>query len=268
MRNALVSTRRYGATLNGLLSAIDNFARGVEAARTANDSLSRKLEGIQDLLDSNERETRVRCSELERRVQYLEQKLRSQRKAFQEERRFLTEDQDEFLRALLDEHDEQLAALRKERDAALAAARTLEEGPPTLAPPESTSGPARSGSDQAPATDEREALIASLNQEIEALRTERESSRALVQRMRAQRDLAQAGLRRLESQAPAEAEDNAQPTTPAPPPFARGAGLRVPPAPRAPIDLARGLPGAPQDVRELDLDPPLADTSPRKDPSS
>src|SRR5690606_6706665 len=63
VRDALVSTRRYGATLNGLLSAVDNFARGVEAARTANDALSRKLETLQELLTTNERETQARCSD-------------------------------------------------------------------------------------------------------------------------------------------------------------------------------------------------------------
>lgn len=257
VRDALVSTRRYGATLNGLLSAVDNFARGVEAARTANDALSRKLETLQELLTTNERETQARCSELERRVQYLEQKLRSQRKAFEEERRFLTEDQDEFLRALLDEHDEQLAALRKERDDALAAARAAVEAPPTLTPPR----PA--GSEP----DERDARIAALRREIETLRSERESSRALVERMRVQRDRAQAGLRRLSSRTPSEACDNAHPTTPAPPPFAPGAALRVPPAPRAPLELAKGLPGAPVELGGLELDPPLSDSS-RKDDSS
>src|SRR5690606_8339400 len=50
LRDALVSTRRYGATLNGLLSAIDSFARGVEAARSANDALARRLEALQEYL--------------------------------------------------------------------------------------------------------------------------------------------------------------------------------------------------------------------------
>jgi len=258
VRDALVSTRRYGATLNGLLSAVDNFARGVEAARLANDTLSRKLEALQELLTANERQAQARCSDLERRVQYLEQKLRSQRKAFEEERRFLTEVQDEFLRALLEEHDEQLAALRKERDEALAAARAAVEAPPTVAPP------ARSASEP----DERDALIAELRREIEKLRAERESSRALAERMRVQRDRAQAGLRRLRSRTPNEACDNAHPTTPSPPPFTPGAVLRVPPPPRAPLELAKDLPGAPAELRALELDPPLSDASSKDEPGS
>lgn len=221
LRDALVSTRRYGATLNGLLSAIDSFARGVEAARNANDALARKLESVQDLVHSSERASELRQGDLERRVQQLEQKLRTQRKTFEEERRFLTEEQDEFLRALLEEHEEQVATLRQERDAA----RRGEAG-------------------EAPAEQAGDALE-SLRREVAALRAERESSRSLVERMRAQRDQAQAALRRAESRA-----DGAHPTTPAPPPFAASVSLRVPPAPRAPTELAEGLPEAPFELEE------------------
>jgi chromosome segregation ATPase len=214
-----VSTRRYGATLNGLLSAIDSFARGVEAARNANDALARKLESVQELVHSTERASEARQGDLERRVLELEQKLRSQRKTFEQERRFLTEEQDEFLRALLEEHEEQLAALRRERDAAL-------------------QGRGGHGSDDG-AAEEGGDSIAALRREVATLRAERESSRSLVERMRAQRDQAQAALRRAESRA-----DGAHPTTPAPPPFVASVSLHVPPAPRAPTELALGLPSS------------------------
>lgn len=225
IRDALVSTRRYGATLNGLLSAIDNFARGVEAARSANDALCHKLERVQELLLATERDATQVRADLEQKVQELEQKLRSQRRAFEAERRFLTDEQDEFLRALLEEHEEQLASLREERDAALANAGGDTEG---------------------------ESLDA-LRREIATLRAERERSRALAQRMRTQRDEAQALLRRFEPRAEL---DPGHPTTPAPPPFSVGATLQVPRAPRTPKELRAESPSSGEPTTQAEAAPP------------
>ncbi len=238
LRDAVVSSRRYGATLNGLLSAIDNFARGVEAARNANDVLGEKLDRVQELLSATEREATATRQELEERVRELEQKLRSQRKTFETERRFLTDEQDLFLRALLEEHEEELARLREERDEALA-----------LSQPPDGAG-------------EEESIVV-LRREIALLRDEREKSRALVRRMRSQRDEAQAALRRLA--APID-EEIAQPTTPAPPPFSVNAPVQVPTAPPTPAELRTTPTAAPprpgkQGARTTESEPKLKGAS-------
>lgn len=232
VRDALVVTRRYGATLNALLSAVDQFARGVESVRGANESLARKLERAQ-AHTRNELDA-ARRFELEHRVALLERQLKSERQTFEEEWRYLTEDQEAFLRMLLGEHDEELRRLRDERDALQNECATLRAQSPEA---EKHTKPSESETDGA-----QPWLVESLRRQLETLRAERENTRALVQRMRAQRDEAQASLRRLQSLAlSVRPAASTHPTTPAPPSFASGSDLEVPPAPRAPLDLAESL---------------------------
>lgn len=198
-RETLVSARRFGATLNGLLSAVDVFARGIEGARTANDALLKRLDGMKEQV--NTAEQRVRGLEAE--VAALKAELAKRDAAFAAERQFLTDEQDEFLRALLEEHEEEL------RSALNGAA------------------PRPTSSSQAQSAHDTSDTLQSLRDKVDTLRAERERARELVQRMRAQRDGAQAELRRRDS-APDDSAPKTlppsgvtQPTTPAPPPFAQ-----------------------------------------------
>ena len=95
------------------------------------------------------------------------------------------------------------------------------------------------------AGEDEEAIVA-LRREIAQLREEREKSRALVQRMRSQRDEAQAALRRLGApfDAPLD-EEIAHPTTPAPPPFSVASPPQVPSAPTPPAELRAAPTAAP-----------------------
>ncbi len=199
LRESLLAARRYGATLNGLLSAVDVFARGVDGARTANDCLQRRIEHIKEQLDQRDAHRR----DLEREISELKSRLETQAAEFSAERQFLTEGQDEFLRALLEEYEEEVQAARRESEAA---ALSGDDTPPES--PESSRDELRE-----------------LRNTVERLQAERERARELVRRMRSQRDVAQAELRRISS-APSPAVDPVtlvpatSPTTPAPPPFA------------------------------------------------
>ncbi len=201
-RETLVAARRFGATLNGLLSAVDVFARGVEGARSANDALLKRLDGMKEHVNSAEE----RVQSLEEQVAQLKAELASKEAAFAVERQFLTDEQDEFLAALLEEHEEELRSALQQN--------ALKTGAGAQAPQTSAETP------------EGSETLQSLRDKVDNLRVERERARELVQRMRSQRDGAQAELRRHQ-----ESSDDApktlppsgvaHPTTPAPPPFAQ-----------------------------------------------
>jgi hypothetical protein len=191
--------------LNGLLTAVDVFSRGVDGARIANDALQRRIEHIKDELDRRELRTR----ELEQEVEELKARLIAQEAAFVAERQFLTDEQDEFLRALLEEHEAQLHTVQRESEPP----RSQQDVTDASAP-----SPAGAGDGES---------LQELKAKIDTLRAERERARELVQRMRAQRDGAQAELKRLSRVPPESVEaatiapaGGANPTTPAPPPFA------------------------------------------------
>ncbi len=205
LRESLLAARRYGATLNGLLTAVDVFSRGVDGARIANDALQRRIEHIKDELDRRELRTR----ELEQEVEELKARLVAQEAAFVAERQFLTDEQDEFLRALLEEHEAQLHTIQRESEPPRSQKDLADANAPS---------PAGGGDGES---------LQELKDKIDALRAERERARELVQRMRAQRDGAQAELKRLSRVPPETLEaatiapaGGAHPTTPAPPPFA------------------------------------------------
>jgi hypothetical protein len=195
--------------LNGLLTAVDVFSRGVDGARIANDALQRRIEHIKDELDRRE----LRARELEQEVEELKARLAAQEESFASERQFLTDEQDEFLRALLEEHEAELHAAHRDS-----------EPPHSKQDASGTTAASTEGEGEGEGEGE---TLQELRDKVDTLRAERERARELVQRMRAQRDSAQAEVRRL-SRAPGEALDNAtiapaggaHPTTPAPPPFA------------------------------------------------
>jgi hypothetical protein len=201
-RETLVAARRFGATLNGLLSAVDVFARGVEGARAANDALLKRLDGMKEQVNSAEE----RSQSLQEQVAQLKAELASKEAAFAVERQFLTDEQDEFLAALLEEHEEELRSALQQN--------ALKNG--ALAQGAQASADAPEGSE----------TLQSLRDKVDNLRVERERARELVQRMRSQRDGAQAELRRRQESAddaPKTLPPSgvAHPTTPAPPPFAQ-----------------------------------------------
>jgi hypothetical protein len=105
-RTAIDASARTGSSLGELSKMVAELSSGVVGARRANEQLAHELSTLRALLGSaNEQQLGTK-----RRMAELEQELLAVRAAGERERKFLTDQHDDFLAALLEEHEEALAA--------------------------------------------------------------------------------------------------------------------------------------------------------------
>ena len=104
-RTAIDASARAGSTLSDLSKMVAELSSGVVGAKRANEQLAHELSTLRAMLGSaNEQQlgSRHRVAELEREVVAL-------RAEAERERKFLTDQHDDFLAALIEEHEEALS---------------------------------------------------------------------------------------------------------------------------------------------------------------
>jgi hypothetical protein len=104
-RTAIDASVRAGSTLSDLSKMVAELSSGVVGARRANEQLAHELSTLRAMLGSaNEQQLGAR-----HRVAELEQEVLALRAEAERERKFLTEQHDDFLAALIEEHEEALS---------------------------------------------------------------------------------------------------------------------------------------------------------------
>lgn len=181
---ALDANARAAAGLNALAAAIEQFARGVNTTRDANEQLLGELTRLRELGSESA------LVQLEKQVARLTEERDGALRAAEEsraeaarERAFLIQEQDKFIKSLLDDQERDTAKLAHERDQALADVARL-----------SDRAPANSVSSIPPANTD---ALATLREQLENLTSERQRSLELLRRLQKQRDEVQALADRL-----------------------------------------------------------------------
>lgn len=104
-RAALDAGSRAGSSLTELSKIVAELSGGLSGAKLANEQLVQELETLRALLGAaNEQQLAHK-----QRVAQLERALAEAQEGAQRERRFLTDQHDEFLAALMEEHEEALS---------------------------------------------------------------------------------------------------------------------------------------------------------------
>ncbi len=106
---ALAESARIDSNLGALLRGLKHLGACVNAARAANDFLSRELETLRSLLARSTAEEFA----LRKRVRFLERAMDAVRRDASQERRFFIEQEDAFLAELMDDHERELADLKR-----------------------------------------------------------------------------------------------------------------------------------------------------------
>lgn len=122
LQTALDAGARAGSSLTQLARMAAELSSGVMGARHANERLLAELTSLQALLTAASEQQ----EELERRVLELGRDLESATADAEQERRFLINEHDEFIKALLEEHEQALARAHAQRDEAQARAEKSE----------------------------------------------------------------------------------------------------------------------------------------------
>ena len=111
-RTAIDASERAGSTLSELSKMVAELSSGVVGARRANEQLAHELSTLRAMLGSaNEQQLGSKY-----RVAELEQEVVALRAEAERERKFLTDQHDDFLAALIEEHEEALSTRDVEGD--------------------------------------------------------------------------------------------------------------------------------------------------------
>jgi hypothetical protein len=125
---AIEASVRADSSLSSLLRAVHQVTNGVNGARESNEQLVRELEQLRALLRSGNGAQTALNEEVERlRVERDEARraIEDARADAAQQRAFLIQEQDKFLKTLLDDHERAVAKLVRERDEALARSEEL-----------------------------------------------------------------------------------------------------------------------------------------------
>ena len=110
-RAALDAGTRAGSNLSELSKIVSELSGGLSGAKQANEQLVEELGTLRAMLASTseqQRGLRHRVAELEQELAASRQELAASRQEDERERRFLTDQHDDFLAALIEEHEEAL----------------------------------------------------------------------------------------------------------------------------------------------------------------